>query len=151
MGLTMAAKHELAPREGLDAEPVPATGAAGLVIGTVVALLATGGLLSAMLVLVNRPEWWSSLLAAGVVSVLSAAFSLPPLVWSLSRGMNQRVAAYFISMGLRAVVSLGGCVLAVKAGGYRPAPTLLMMVVFYFAVLAVETAYVSRALWNSKQ
>lgn len=120
-------------------------------VGWIAASLAgTAVLLAAILVLVDRPLWWRGLLGAGVVSVLSAAASLPPLLWSLRRGINQRVAGYFLAAGIRAAVSIGGVLVAVRIGQYPPAPTMLMMVAFYFAVLAVESTLVARALWDLK-
>jgi hypothetical protein len=136
----------LAPTFQLDDKPI----ATRLVSCIALALLATAALLCGLLVLVNRVDWWRGLLAAAVVSVLSAAASLPPLLWSLKRGLHQRVAGYFAAAGLRAIVSLGGCVMAVKLGHYPAAPTMLLMVVFYFAVLAVESIVVARALWDMK-
>lgn len=112
------------------------------------ALAGTGLLLAAVIVLVRRPSWWPDLLAVLVVMTLATVLSLPPLAWGLRRGLNQAVAGYFIAAGLRTVVALGGCMLAIKAGGHAPGPTLLMMVPLYFALLAAESAQVGKALWS---
>jgi hypothetical protein len=138
----LAQTHQLAAK--------PEATAAGLIACTALALLVSAAALGGVLVLVNRGDWWRGLLAASVVSTLSAAASLPPLLLSLRKGMQQRVAGYFAAAGIRALVSLGGCMLAVKLGHYPAAPTLLLMVVFYFAVLAVETIAIARALWDMK-
>ena len=122
----------------------------GLALSVASTLILTAGALALLMALVNRPDWWRGLLAATAVSALSAGLSLAPMAWGLSRPMNQRVAAFFAAMGLRAGVSLGGCVLAVSIGKYPAAPTLLLMVVFYFAILAVETAAAARALWSAR-
>jgi hypothetical protein len=122
----------------------------GVALSVASTLVLTAGALALLLALVNRPDWWRGLLAATAVSALSAGLSLAPIAWGLSRPMNQRVAAFFAAMGLRAGVSLGGCVLAVSVGKYPAAPTLLLMVVFYFAILAVETAAAARALWSAR-
>jgi hypothetical protein len=134
------------PRQAADPAPAAGMTVGTLVRSTVVALLATGAGLVAVLALVNRPDWWRGLLAASLVSALSAAASIPPLAWGLRRRLDQRVVLVFVAMAARAVVSLGGCVLAVTAGGYPAAPTLLLMVVFYFALLAVETTIAARAV-----
>jgi len=115
-----------------------------------VALVGTAAVLAGVVVLVRRPEWWPDLVAAVVVMVLATGLSLPPLAWGLRRGLNQTVAGYFVAAGLRAVVALGGCVLAIQAGGHAAGPTLLMMVPLYFALLAAESAQVGRALWSVK-
>lgn len=121
-----------------------------LIRTTILALVSTAAVLAALLVLVDRAEWWRGLLGAAVISALATAASLPPLIWSLSRSLNQRVAAYFMATGLRASISLAGGVLAVKVGTYPAAPTLLMMVVFYFAILAAETTCFAKVLWDTK-
>jgi hypothetical protein len=121
-----------------------------LIRTTVLALVGTGVVLAALLMLVDRADWWRGLLGAGVISALATAGSVPPLLWSLRRGLNQRVAAYFMATGLRATISLGGGVLAVKIGTYPAAPTLLLMVVFYFAILAAETTCLAKVLWDTK-
>lgn len=121
-----------------------------LLAATGLTLLGVVVLLAGVIVLANRPEWWRGLLAASVVSALAAGISLLPLIWGMRRGMYHRVAAWFVAAGLRALVSLGGCLLAVRMGGYPLAPTLLMMVVFYFGLLAAESACIARALWETK-
>lgn len=114
------------------------------------ALAGTAAVLAVLLLLINRAEWWRGFLAATLVSVLAAAASAPLLGWGLRRRLGEAVAAYFLATGARLIVSLGGSLLAVLAGGYPPLPTLLLMVVFYFALLAVETTMVSRAIWSAK-
>jgi len=43
-------------------------------------------------------------------------------------------------------VALGVGIFAVKALGYPAAPTLLLLVAFYFSLLAAETYVLARAL-----
>jgi hypothetical protein len=121
-----------------------------LVLAIAGALLGTAAALSAVLALVNEPSWWRGLFAASIASTLAAVASVLPLVWSLRRGINQRVAGFFMASGLRMIVSLGACLLAINAGRYPAKPTLLLMVVFYFAVLAVEATLVAKSLWNAR-
>ena len=134
------------PNDAPAAPPV----AFPLIRTTLLAMLGAAAALALVLVLVNRVEWWQGLLAAGIVTILSAAASVPPLVWGLRRGVYHATAGSFAAMGLRAVVALGGAVLAVKAGGYPAAPTMLLMVVFYFAVLAAESYVVGTRVWHMK-
>lgn len=114
------------------------------------ALLGTAAVLAGAVFLLNRPDWWRGLLGAAVISALSALASLPPLVFGLRRGLNATAAGVLVAAGLRAMVALGAGLLAVRVGTYPPAPTLLLMVVFYFALLAAESYVVARAVWNAK-
>lgn len=126
----------------------PATGRHA-VVAVAVALLAAAGTIAALLSLVGQADWWRGLLAASVVSVLAAALSLAPLVWCLRRSLNVAIAGYFLAMGVRAAVSVGGSLIAVKAGGYPAAPTLLLMAVLYAAALAAEAIVVASAAWSA--
>ena len=128
-----------------DAPVTPA-----LIRTTALALVGAAASVALVLVLVNRPEWWRGLLGAVVVTILSAATSVPPLVWGLRRGLYKATAGSFVAMGVRCVVALGGGVLVVKALGYPPAPTMLLLVVFYFAVLAAESYVVATRVWHMK-
>jgi hypothetical protein len=114
------------------------------------ALALAAAALAAMLLLVNRLDWWRGFLAASVVAVLSTVATIFPLLWALRGNAQRMVAGYFIATGVRLLVSLGGCGLAILAGGYPAAPTLLLLVPYYFVLLAVETAYVGRRLWSAK-
>ena len=116
--------------------------AAGSVIGV-------AAVLAAVMILVNRADWWRGLLAATMIAALTAAASLPPLAFGLQRGLMPAVAGYFIAAGAKMLVSIGGGSLAVIAGGYPPLPTMVLIVVYYLVLLATETAIVARALWST--
>jgi hypothetical protein len=131
-----------------EPDNTPAT--AQLVRATATALVGAGAVLALVLVLVNRFDWWKGLLAAGVVTTLSAAASVPPLAWGLRRGLYHATAGCFAGMAVRAAVALGGGVLAVKSLGYPAAPTLLLLVVFYFAVLGAETYVIASRIWHMR-
>jgi hypothetical protein len=103
-----------------------------------------------MIVLINRPLWWRGWIAATVIGVLAAAFSLLPLLWGMRRRPGKAVMGFFVAGGLRAVVALGGGLLAVHVGGYPPRATLLLVVAYYFAALAVEATVLGRSLWCMK-
>ena len=128
-------------------EPVPA---GRVVVSAVVGVIGTAATLTVLLVLVNHPEWWRGLIAATAVSAIAAAASVPSLAWGLRRGLYPAVIGYFIAAGARAVVRLGGCALAISAGHYPATPTLLLMVVYYFVLLAIESSLVARATWSAK-
>lgn len=104
-----------------------------------VALAAAGLGLAALVAVSDRPDWWRGLRAAAVVSAVATLLSLVPLAWGLRRGtLPLATAGYFTAAGLRTLGSVGGCLWAVHVGGYPKAPTFLMMLAFYFAVLAAE-------------
>jgi hypothetical protein len=56
------------------------------------------------------------------------------------------MAACLSAMFTRALVSLGGAVAAVLLGGYPRGATLVMVVPYYFSILAAETFAVARVL-----
>ena len=117
---------------------------AGLAIGL------TALFLAGLLLLVNRSEWWNGLLPAMVIAVLATLASAAPVCWGLRHGITQAVAGCFMTAGLRMVASLAGGLLAVLVGHYPAVPTLILMVVFYFALLAAETTIVVKAIWSAK-
>jgi hypothetical protein len=113
-------------------------------------LAATALVMAALLVLVNRAEWWRGFLAASVVSALSAMVSLAPLLWGLRGGSGRAPAGVLAATGVRAGLSIGGCALAVGVGGYPAVPTFLIMMAFYLSILATETAVLSGTLWRGE-
>lgn len=127
---------------------LPPRTARRVVIAVVAALVITAMSVAVLLTLVQKPAWSRGLVAAGVVSTLASALSLIPLLWGVKRSLNAAVAGYFLAMGIRLAVSLGGAMLAVYAGGYPQAPTLLLMAVFYIAVLAAESLVIALAAWS---
>ncbi|WP_206292166.1 hypothetical protein [Humisphaera borealis] len=129
---------------------MPRATARRVVVAVVGALLVTGASILAILTLVQKPDWTRGLIAAGVVSALASALSLIPLLWGVRRTLNAAVAGYFLAMGVRLAVSIGGAMLAVHAGGYPQTPTLLLMAVFYVTVLAAESLVVAAATWTMK-
>jgi hypothetical protein len=135
----------------VEHEQNPAAGnLARLLRGMTIGFVATALVLAAMIMLANRPTWWRGYLAASIVSALAAAGSLGPLFWGFKRKLDQLVIAYFTAAGIRAIVSLGGCAWAVWVGGYPAYPTMLMMLCYYFVLLAIETSVVARVTWSSK-
>lgn len=139
-----------APGAGSTGSGFQPVSASRVVLGAVLSVAGTAATLAVVLVLVNRAEWWRGLVAATAVSAIAAAASVPPLAWGLGRGLYPAVIGYFIAAGARAIVSLGGCALAVMAGQYPATPTLLLMVVYYFGLLATESILVARATWSAR-
>ena len=129
---------------------LPPMTAKRVVIAVVGALLVTAASTIAILSLVNKPDWSRGLVAAGVVSALASALSLIPLLWGVRRSLHAAVAGYFVAMGVRLAVSLCGSLIAIYAGGYPQTPTLLLMAIFYVAVLMAESLVVAAATWTMK-
>ena len=138
------------PSECRDADGELWTVARRLPAAMAVTVLATAGVLAALLVLVNRTDWWRGLLAAGMVSAIAAGISILPVVWGLRRDLHKTAAGFIAAIGVRMTISLGGCLLAVLVGGYPAVPTLMLMMAFYLAVLAVETWLLASTLWPAK-
>lgn len=128
----------------------PLAGRQRLIAGMAIALPGTAALLAGVIVLINRSPWWQGWMAATVIGVLAAAVSLLPLLWGMRQGPGRSVIGFFVAGGLRAVVALGGGLLAVHVGGYPLRPTLLLVVAYYFAALAVEATVLGRSLWTMK-
>lgn len=120
-----------------------------LATALVTTLALTTALLAGVLVLVNSSSAWRGLLPAVVVSAISASMSLVPLALGLRSTKPERVMGAFILAGLvRMVVTVGGGMLAVSVGGYPLQATMLLLVAFYVAILAVETTLLGKFLWG---
>jgi hypothetical protein len=132
-----------------EAQALPSATGRRVVRAMVAALAVAAGSTAALLALIGRPDWWRGLIAATVVSALALGLSLVPLLWGLRRSLNAAVAGYFLAMGVRMGVSLGGCLLVIMAGGYPADATLLLMAVLYAAVLLAEAAVMAVAMWSS--
>lgn len=116
-----------------------------------IAFVSAAVVLAGILVLANRADWWNGFAPAAVASALAAGVSLVPLRKGLRQNLMKAVTAYFVAAVLRTVMSLVACVIAVKIGGYPAAPTLLLMLGFYLAILIAETAAIVKALAGTQQ
>jgi hypothetical protein len=121
-----------------------------LLSGVVLSLALAGIIITAILLMVDRKDWWHGFLAATACMLPAAGLSVLPLRWGVKRGLHKAVAGFFLASGVRAVVAIGGCLVAILALGYPRVPTLLLMVVYYFAVLAAETWLLGRAMWTAR-
>lgn len=110
-------------------------------------LLLAVGLIAAAFALVDVRDKWMALMVAGGVSLLAALISTVPLLIGARFGLMGAVAGFFGASFLRLVVSVGGCLLAIRQSGVEQVPVLLVMAVLYFAVLAGETMVVGLALY----
>jgi hypothetical protein len=120
-----------------------------LIMAAGAAVFGTAAMLALLLSLVNHPDWWQGLLAATMVALLTAAVSLPPLAIGLQRGLTGAVSGFFIAAGAKVLVSIGSGCLAILAGGYPALPTMVLIVVYYLALLAVQSAIIARAIWST--
>ncbi len=148
--MNSATHHTDPPRDPVGQAAIPSRTIGRLALASAATLLSAGFVLGCMLMLINDPAWWRGLLAAGVVSLLATAVSVPLLAWGLHRGLMAAVGGYFLTAVAKIAISLGGGVLAVYAGGYPALPTMLLIVVFYLALLAAQTTVVARTIWPAK-
>ena len=123
-------------------EPFDATSSRrGLVRAVVMTIVGTAAALACIVFLVGRHDWWTGYAAATVSSALAAGLSLIPLLKALNKGFSALVPGVMAATGIRTLVAVGGCILAVMAGHYPPVPTLMLMLPYYLALLGVETAF----------
>lgn len=111
-----------------------------------IAFALTTVLIAGMLALVNQRDWWRGFLPAAVVSAIATIVSVLLMRSGLKKELTKAVASYFAGAGARFVVSLAACFVAVKIGGYPPVPTMMLMMVFYVAILIVEVKLMVNAL-----
>ena len=121
-----------------------------LLSGVLLSMALAGILITAILLMVDRKGWWQGFLAATASMLPAAGLSVLPLRWGVKRGLRKAVAGFFMASAVRAALGIGGCLVAIFALGYPRVPTLLLMVVYYFAVLAAETWLLGRAMWTAK-
>jgi hypothetical protein len=113
----------------------------GLTRRVVTAIVVTAAALACVVFLAGQADWWRGYAAATVASALAAGLSLIPLHRGLDKGFSALVPAVMAATGVRTLVVVGGCLLAVVAGRYPAAPTLILMLPYYLALLGVETAF----------
>jgi len=114
------------------------------------AMLFTAVLLTGVLFIVGRADFWQPFSVATGVSLLAAVLSVVPIVLSLGKGPTSAAVGHFIATGVRVVVSLGGCFLAIRFRDLPAAPTLLLMVPYYFAVLIAESTMLARFIRSAQ-
>jgi len=115
------------------------------------AFVITALLLLGALALMNDATWWRGLAAATVATLMAAVATIPIIAWGMRVAPARpelSAAAFFIATAARAVVTLGAAMLAIKFGGYPKTQTLLLVVPYYFALLAAETVCLARLLWT---
>src|SRR4051812_31674029 len=91
-----------------EPNPLVTTQAAGRLVSLIAfTLLGTALFLAGVIVLANKPAWWTGLSAAAVISLISSGFSLVPLLRGMRKSLNGAVAGYFLAMAIRAGISIG--------------------------------------------
>jgi hypothetical protein len=131
---------------------VPAGAMKTILVGLAVSMPAAALLNAGVLSLANNSDYWRGFLPAAVIAVVAAALSLIPLCWALLvGGKAERVMGMFVLAGVvRMAVSVLLGLLATKHFGYPQGPTLLMVVSYYFAVLAVEAVVLGKMFWTAR-
>jgi hypothetical protein len=102
--------------------------------------------LAAVVFLAARPDWWRGYAAATVATVIAAAASLVPLWIGVRGSAAQLVQMFMLATGARAAVAMGLSALAVGVGHYPAIPTFALLLPYYLALLAAETACLTRGL-----
>ncbi|MEA2708438.1 MAG: hypothetical protein QOF78_1039 [Phycisphaerales bacterium] len=138
----------------VDSQPqtMPRATTAAAVRAVAFAYLVTSLLLLGILTLVGRADWWRGFAAATVATLMASVATIPIIAWAM-RAAHTRAdlagGAFLVTAGVRGLIALGAALLAVRAGGYPKTPTLLLVVPYYFALLAAETVVLVRLLWKS--
>ena len=117
------------------------------------AFAVTALLLAGVVTLVGNADSWRGYGAATVATAMACIATIPIIVWGMRAASTRpelAAGAFFVSAGARAVIVLGAASLAVFQGHYPKTPTMLMVVPYYFAILAAETFVVVRPLWSAK-
>jgi hypothetical protein len=114
--------------------------------GVAGATLAAAVVLASVVFLVARPDWWRGYAAATVATMLAAAASLVPLSVGVRGNAAQLVRMFMAATGTRAAVAIGLCALAVGVGRYPAIPTFALLIPYYLALLAAESACLARGL-----
>lgn len=134
-------------------DEVAATGSMSVALRAVAGAYVVAALLIAgTLTLAGDADWWRGFLAASVITLMASAATVPIIAWGMRvAGTRPDLTggAFFASAGVRAVIVLGAASLAVFQGGYPKMPTMLLVVPYYFALLAAETVVLVRPLWKS--
>lgn len=143
------AMSQTPPKQANVTVPMPGNLLRRVLIGVAVALPATALVLGAGLFVSRAGEWWIAFAPATVIAFVSAALSLIPIGIAGRFSKPETLMLMFIGGGVvRMVASLGLGLLAVHAGGFPQTPTLLLIVLYYFVVLAVEAGVLARLLWS---
>jgi hypothetical protein len=126
---------------------------AAVVRAVAAAYVIAAALIAGALVLNGDAAWWRGYAAATIATLMAGVATIPIIAWGMRVAAAARpelaTGAFFVAAGVRAVIALGAAMLAIRQGGYPKTPTLLLVVPYYFALLAAETVVLVRLLWKS--
>lgn len=134
--------------------PAGVTATAAVVVRAVAAAYVIAALLIAggVALMGGSPDWWHGFVAATIATLMATIATIPIIAWAMRVGRARpdlSAAAFFAAAGVRAIIALGAGLLAVHRGGYPKTQTLLLVVPYYFALLAAETFVLVRLLWKT--
>lgn len=109
-----------------------------------IAMVGTAVIVSAILALLGRADWWQGFAAATVLSVLAAGASIAAMRVGLGFGIAGAIGGHFVGAGMRFLIVLGGGLILLWAGEYPALPTLVLAVPYYLATLAAEVVAMAR-------
>jgi hypothetical protein len=118
-----------------------------LLVAMTAAMVATAGATALVVELAGRPAWWSGWVAAQIIGVLAMLLSLALVVPGIVAGPQWAAYGYLAGALIRGMTALAGCVVAVWIFRTPAAPTLLIVVPTYFALVATEAVVLGRAFW----
>lgn len=116
-------------------------------------LLTLGGVAATMAVTIqwaNQDQWRQGFRAATLISAISAILSLFPLWWGMKRGVMAATGCAFAAAGLRVLLVLLGGWIGIALWHVPAVSTLILLLVYYFALLAAETTVLAWSMWNVK-
>ena len=131
----------------MPAGPTSAVVRAVALAYVVAAALTAGG----VALMGGNANWWHAFAAATIATLMASIATIPIIAWGMRVAPARpelATGAFFASAAVRALIALGAASLAVYRGGYPKAPTLLLVVPYYFALLAAETVCLVRILWT---
>jgi len=118
----------------LSASAVGVTIAAGLLMALVVARS-------------GRPDW-PAFKAASEIAAIVAIASTIPVAACVQRGLMVAVVGYFISAAVRVVGVVVGILVAAYVGQVPVVHTIILVMIYYAALLVVELLVLALVLWD---
>jgi hypothetical protein len=114
-------------------------------LAVLLTMAATAAGLAVLIILAQKPAWWSGFFPATVVATLSAAASIAVLKQAAGQPADAAVSQAMLVTVVRMFVSLTGLMIAVFALHYPAEPTGLMVCAYYGTTLIVESVMMTRA------
>lgn len=99
-----------------------------------------------LIVIMQRSAWWEAFTYSTIVAVAASIASVFAARMAVGKTLDSAITVFMALSAVRLVVSLAGCILAVKLARSPEEATALMVCGYYVATLAVETMLMARAV-----